>query len=90
MLSQHVIKRGDVDRIASYYGDSEDDYYAKEGESQEWQGKGAEALGLTGAVDSKTFRKLLAGEIGPGEQARTSTRNDSITSGSVLPFTRSA
>lgn len=77
MLSQHVIKRGDVDRIASYYGDSEDDYYAKEGESQEWQGKGAEALGLSGAVDSKTFRKLLAGEIGPGEHARTSTRNDS-------------
>lgn len=77
VLSQHVIKRGDVDRIASYYGDSEDDYYAKEGASQEWQGKGAEALGLTGAVDSKTFRKLLAGEIGPGERARTSTRLDS-------------
>lgn len=77
MLSQHVIKRGDVDRIASYYGDSEDDYYAKEGESQEWQGKGAEALGLTGAVDSATFRKLLAGEIGPDEKSRTSTRLDS-------------
>lgn len=77
MLSQHIIKRGDVDRIASYYGDSEDDYYAKEGESQEWQGKGAEALGLTGAVDSKTFRALLAGEIQPGEKARTSTRLDS-------------
>lgn len=60
MLSAKVLTRADHGKVASYYGDGLDDYYAKEGESQEWQGKGAEALGLKGEVNSEAFRRLLA------------------------------
>ena len=56
MLSHKVLTRQDVGDAAGYYEDGADDYYAQEGEASAWQGKGAEALGLTGAVDSKRFR----------------------------------
>ncbi len=78
MLTHKVLTRQDVNRAASYYEDGADDYYAKEGEASEWQGKGAAALGLTGAVDSERFRELLAGHIAKdGRTSRTSTRQDS-------------
>jgi len=78
MLSHKVLTRQDVSRAASYYEDGADDYYAKEGEASEWQGKGAAALGLTGPVDRKRFRELLAGHVTKeGAASRTSTRQDS-------------
>ncbi|MBP6879251.1 MAG: conjugative relaxase [Phenylobacterium sp.] len=78
MLSHKILTRQDVGDVASYYGDGADDYYAKEGEAQTWQGRGAEMLGLTGSVDSLRFRELLAGKIDPGgAPVRTSTRDDS-------------
>ena len=77
MLSHKVLTRQDVSRAASYYEDGADDYYAKEGEASEWQGRGARALGLTGAVESERFRELLAGRIAKdGRTSRTSTRQD--------------
>lgn len=80
MLSHKVLNRQDVGRAASYYEDSADDYYAKEGESSGWQGKGAEALGLEGPVDSTRFRELLGGQVVAGEAAaRSDTRKDSNT-----------
>ena len=66
MLSHMVLTRQDIGRAASYYEDGADDYYAKDGDASEWQGKGAEELGLSGEVDSKRFRELLAGNIGEG------------------------
>lgn len=66
MLSHQILTRQDVGRTASYYEDSADDYYAKEGEAKQWHGKGAEILGLTGDVDKQRFRELLAGRLGPG------------------------
>lgn len=78
MLSHKVLTRQDVSRAASYYEDSADDYYAKEGDSSEWQGKGAEALGLSGPVSSERFRELLGGQVTPGAvPARGDTRHDS-------------
>ena len=78
MLSHQVLTRKSIGALASYYGDGADDYYAKEGESMEWQGEGAKALGLTGEVDAQRFKELLAGEISPGVKIiRTDTRNDS-------------
>ena len=78
MLSHKVMTRQNLGATASYYGDGADDYYAKEGESMEWQGEGAKALGLEGSVDSQRFRELLAGEIKPGQQIiRSDTRKDS-------------
>ncbi|MCJ2184808.1 relaxase domain-containing protein [Novosphingobium sp. 1949] len=50
-------------QASSYY--EADDYYAEGGLSpSEWQGKGAEALGLSGEVDRESFRDLLDGKIG--------------------------
>lgn len=50
-------------QASSYY--EADDYYAEGGLSpSEWQGQGAEALGLTGEVDREQFRDLLDGRIG--------------------------
>ena len=50
-------------QAASYY--ETDDYYSEGGLSpSEWQGAGAEALGLSGEVDRDQFRNLLDGRIG--------------------------
>lgn len=76
MLSVHVMSRQDVERAASYYEDGEDDYYAKDSDAHQWHGEGAAALGLSGPVDSETFRALLAGEVN-GRQVRMSVRRDS-------------
>lgn len=75
MIDKHIITTRNIAGVADYY-EAEDDYYASEGESQGWQGKGAAALGLSGPVDSYAFKELLAGRI-HGVQLRTSTRLDS-------------
>ncbi|MGN6374886.1 MAG: MobF family relaxase, partial [Sphingomonas sp.] len=50
-------------QASSYY--EADDYYAEGGLSpSEWQGAGAETLGLSGEVDRDQFRELLDGRIG--------------------------
>jgi ATP-dependent exoDNAse (exonuclease V) alpha subunit len=49
-------------QASSYY--EADDYYTEGGLSpSQWQGKGAEALGLSGEVDREQFRALLDGRI---------------------------
>jgi|TARA_R110002124_G_scaffold287252_1_gene471888 conjugative relaxase-like TrwC/TraI family protein len=54
---------------ASYY--EADDYYAEGGLApSEWQGEGAEALGLSGDVDREQFKDLLEGKVA-GEQLGT-------------------
>ncbi|EFN4685938.1 conjugative relaxase [Escherichia coli] len=68
MLTHKVLTRQDIGDVAAYYGDGADDYYAKEGEASAWQGNGAAELGLTGEVDDKRFRELLAGNIGDGQR----------------------
>jgi conjugative relaxase-like TrwC/TraI family protein len=77
VLSHKVLTRQDLGRAASYYEDGADDYYAGEGEASAWQGRGAEALGLEGAVESTRFRELLAGRVdAEGRSSRTATRQD--------------
>lgn len=63
MLSRQNLIRQDLGKAASYYNDAADDYYAKEGEAAVWQGKGADMLGLHGAVDRERFKELLDGRI---------------------------
>ncbi|MBI4242510.1 MAG: conjugative relaxase, partial [Planctomycetes bacterium] len=46
-----------------------DDYYAKEDQlGSQWYGKGAEALGFTGAVQKEKFLSLLDGKLPNGQQ----------------------
>ena len=74
MLSGKVLTRQNVGRLANYYEDSADDYYAKEGDAARWAGEGAKELGLEGAIDHAEaharFRQLLAGEVDAEAQGR--------------------
>ena len=60
----------------SYY--EKDSYYAKDSDEHRaasaWAGKGAEALGLEGAVDPDTFRAVLEGEVPDGSGKRLGKR----------------
>lgn len=70
MLDRTNIKRQSISRVVKYYSDGADDYYAKEGESHAWFGKGAEELGLKGEVDQKRFGELLDGQIDKNTKLR--------------------
>lgn len=68
MLSYHKI--GSASEAGKYY-QSDSNYYSQESgglEKSEWYGAGAEALGLSGEVDDKTFARLLSGDVGEGIQ----------------------
>ena len=63
-------------QAASYY-EFADEYYADGGESpSEWQGKGAEELGLSGDVDRDQFRDLLDGKV--ADQQLGTTRDGKL------------
>ena len=61
---------------ANYY--ERDGYYAKDSAehlaSSAWAGRGAEALGLEGAVDPDVFRAVLEGEVPDGSGLRLGRR----------------
>jgi len=63
MLTITTISRQSVGKVVSYYADGADDYYAKDGGAMQWQGAGADALGLEGEVEQARFRELLDGKI---------------------------
>lgn len=57
-------------QASSYY--EADDYYAGDGLSpSEWQGAGAQALGLSGEVERDQFRDMLDGKLPDGQQLGT-------------------
>ena len=58
MLNITTITRQRVDRVVDYYADGADDYYAKDGNAMQWQGAGAEELGLTGEVEQRKQRTI--------------------------------
>lgn len=61
---------GNNQHAAAHYFSASDDYYAKE-EAGQWQGKGAETLGLSGAVDQTQFARLLNGQLPDGRAIDT-------------------
>src|SRR4030095_11808906 len=65
MLSVHNVGSG---KDAGSYYEKADDYYAKDKSPSQWQGKGAEILGLTGPVTIEDFRQLLDGNVPGGNQ----------------------
>ncbi len=61
---------GSSAQASSYY--EADDYYAGDGLSpSEWQGAGADALGLSGEVERDQFREMLDGKMPDGQQLGT-------------------
>lgn len=60
---------------------SESDYYTKEqdgGVTSQWNGKGADALGLQGNVSPSTFKDLLDGKLPDGQQLGRTTKDGQI------------
>lgn len=70
MLDITTITRTSLGPVVKYYADGADDYYAKDGQSSQWVGKGAEALGLAGEVDPDRFKAMLAGKLDDNTQLR--------------------
>lgn len=63
-------------QASSYY--EADDYYAGDGLSpSDWQGAGADALGLSGEVERDQFREMLDGKMPDGQQLAT-TRDGKV------------
>ena len=64
----------------SYY--ERDGYYAKDDplhrEASAWRGRGAEALGLSGAVDPEAFKEVLEGRVPGGPRLGRIDRDGSI------------
>lgn len=58
--------RGNNQYAAAHYFAAADDYYTKE-HPGEWQGQGAQELGLTGPVDQAQFARLLNGQLPNGQ-----------------------
>ncbi|CAO1670486.1 MobF family relaxase [Salinicola sp. NYA28a] len=70
MLNITTISRQQIGSVVSYYTDSADDYYAKDGSAMQWHGKAAETLGLDGHVDQSRFHELMRGHIDDQTQLR--------------------
>ena len=64
MFNVTLIK-GDNQYAAAGYFSNADDYYAKEAPG-EWQGIGAELLGLEGPIDQKELARLFDGKLPNG------------------------
>ena len=76
----------------SYY--EKDGYYAKDDvaheEASAWAGRGAEAMGLSGAVEPEVFRKVLEGHVPGGRQLGRKARDGAINHRPNIDVTLSA
>ena len=89
MLTAKILHTSESRDHAHYYSDQKTDYYAKEGDSHTWHGKGAKALGLEGDVAMSDFLRVLRGEIVPG-RPRSATVPNGAKSRSGIDLTFSA
>nr|WP_116522971.1 MobF family relaxase [Achromobacter insuavis] len=78
MISLKTVHRSAATRASHYYADQKDDYYSRDGTAAQWQGKAAEALGLTGSIyNQDEFLAALRGDFGPDIKLSKSIRFDS-------------
>lgn len=76
MISLKTVHRSAASRASHYYADQKDDYYSRDGTAAQWQGKAAQALGLTGQVRQEEFLRALRGDFGPDVRLARSVRLD--------------
>ncbi|WP_312431619.1 MobF family relaxase [Achromobacter sp.] len=76
MISLKTIHRSAANKASHYYADQKDDYYSRDGTAAQWQGKAAEALGLTGSIQQEAFLRALRGEFGSDVTLSRSVRLD--------------
>ncbi|MFY3590627.1 MobF family relaxase [Achromobacter denitrificans] len=77
MISLKTVNRSAATKASHYYADQKDDYYSRDGTAAQWQGKAADALGLTGVVEQAEFLRALRGDFGPDVTLSRSVRLDS-------------
>lgn len=77
MISLKTVHRSAATQASHYYVDQKDDYYSRDGTAAQWQGKGADMLGLTGTVQQEEFLRALRGDFGSDVQLSRSIRLDS-------------
>lgn len=65
MLSIAVVKNSAA--AGSYYAET-DNYYAQDRSPSQWQGDGAQRLGLSGPVNASAFTRLLDGQMPDGTE----------------------
>lgn len=88
MFNVTLIK-GDNQYAAAGYFSNADDYYAKEAPG-EWQGIGAELLGLEGAIDQKELARLFDGKLPNGDRMAKTFDKETGTRRMGLDLTFSA
>ncbi|WP_063588593.1 MobF family relaxase [Achromobacter ruhlandii] len=76
MISLKSIHRSAATKASHYYADQKDDYYSRDGTAAQWQGKAAEALGLTGSIQQDEFLRALRGDFGSDVTLSRSVRLD--------------
>lgn len=76
MISLKTIHRSAANKASHYYADQKDDYYSRDGTAAQWQGKAAEALGLTGSIQQDEFLRALRGDFGADVPLSRSVRLD--------------
>lgn len=76
MISLKTIHRSAANKASHYYADQKDDYYSRDGTAAQWQGKAAEALGLTGSIQQDEFLRALRGDFGSDVTLSRSVRLD--------------
>jgi conjugative relaxase-like TrwC/TraI family protein len=90
MLSIKVLTRQNTGRVANYYEDGADDYYAKDGHAKTWQGRGAATIGLGDEFDPERFKQLLAGQVSATVRLDRSVIRDSAKERIGMDLTFSA
>ena len=83
MLNLTPIK-GSNQYAASNYFSGADDYYIDDGDSSEWQGRGAEYLELAGRVDQTMFSRMLAGFLPNGTRIAYPSKLQELPDGSIV------
>ena len=81
--SPKIVHRSAAMKASHYYADQKDDYYSRDGAAAQWQGKAAEALGLSGTVHQEDFLRALRGDFGPDIKLSRSIRLDSKARGAL-------
>lgn len=76
MISLQILHRGNATKAGHYYSDQKDDYYSNDGSCAQWQGQGAQVLGLVGDVKQDQFVAALRGDFGPDITLSRSIRKD--------------
>lgn len=77
MISCKLLYRAEASKAAAYYAEQKDDYYHSDASAAQWQGHGAQSLGLVGHADPQQVARAMRGDLGSHVQLAKTVRLDS-------------